>query len=292
MITMIGLAVGIDYSLFIVSRFREERTRGVSVEESIATAGATATRAVFFSGVTVILALAGLLIMPMNIFISFGLGTITVVIVAVLAGLTLLPAVLSIMGDNVNRLSIWIPGLRKHCEGAKCQEEGHDDDHFNYWDRFSRAVMRVPVLSMLLAVGILVAASVSYFDINTGTSGVTTVPDQFRGKQGFLALQEEFGFGGNNPAEVVIVGDNLGSEQVQQALGALNTSLAADKAFAPAPPLQVSSDNGSAVLSVPVVGDVTSEGTVSAVRRLRTEYIRPPLATCRWRSWSAGRLPV
>ena len=273
MITMIGLAVGIDYSLFIVSRFREERTRGVSVEESIATAGATATRAVFFSGITVILALAGLLIMPMNIFISFGLGTITVVIAAVLAGLTLLPAVLSIMGDNVNRLSIWIPGLRKHCEGAKCQEEGHDDDHFNYWDRFSRAVMRVPVLSMLLAVGILVAASVSYFDINTGTSGVTTVPDQFRGKQGFLALQEEFGFGGNNPAEVVIVGDNLGSEQVQQALGALNTSLAADKAFAPAPPLQVSSDNGSAVLSVPVVGDVTSEGTVSAVRRLRTEYI-------------------
>ena len=80
MITMIGLAVGIDYSLFIVSRFREERTRGVSVEESIATAGATATRAVFFSGITVILALAGLLIMPMNIFISFGLGTITVVI--------------------------------------------------------------------------------------------------------------------------------------------------------------------------------------------------------------------
>ena len=275
MITMIGLAVGIDYSLFIVSRFREERARGVSVQESIATAGATATRAVFFSGVTVILALAGLLIMPMNIFVSFGLGTITVVVAAVLAGLTLLPAILSLMGDNVNRLSIWIPGMRKHCEGAKCQEEGHEDDHFNYWDRFSRAVMRVPVLSLLLAVGILVAASVSYFDINTGSSGVSTVPDEFRSKQGFLALQEEFGFGGNNPAEVVIVGDNLGSEQVQEAVARLRVSLDSDpdKAFAPAPPLHVSPDNSSAVLSVPVVGDITSDATVSAVRRLRAEYI-------------------
>ena len=101
MITMIGLAVGIDYSLFIVSRYREERAREVPIQEAIAMAGATASRAVFFSGVTVVLALAGLLIIPMNIFVSLGLGAITVVVAAVAAGLTLLPAVLSVMGDNV-----------------------------------------------------------------------------------------------------------------------------------------------------------------------------------------------
>ena len=135
MITMIGLAVGIDYSLFIVSRYREERAREVPVQEAIAMAGATASRAVFFSGVTVVLALAGLLIIPMNIFVSLGLGAITVVVAAVAAGLTLLPAVLSVMGDNVDRLEVWIPGLRKKCRGAKCADEEHREGHYSYWDR-------------------------------------------------------------------------------------------------------------------------------------------------------------
>ena len=93
------------------------------IQDAIALAGATASRAVFFSGVTVVLALAGLLIVPMNIFVSLGLGAITVVVSAVAAGLTLLPAVLSVMGDRVDRLEIWIPGLRKKCRGAKCADE-------------------------------------------------------------------------------------------------------------------------------------------------------------------------
>ena len=274
-ITMIGLAVGIDYSLFIVSRYREERARDVPVQEAIAVAGATAGRAVFFSGVTVVLALAGLLIIPMNIFVSFGFGAITVVVGAVAAGLTLLPAVLSIMGDRVDRLEIWIPGLRKRCRGAKCADEEHEEGHYNYWDRFSRAVMRVPVLSLLVSVAILVAASVSYFDIKTGTSGVSTLPDEFLAKKGFVALQEEFGFGGNNPAEVVIVGDNVGSEQVQRAVELLRASLDVHpgNVFADAPPLVTNDDNNLALLSVPIVGDIASEATVSAVRRLRAVYV-------------------
>ena len=275
-ITMIGLAVGIDYSLFIVSRYREERAREVPVQEAIAIAGATAGRAVFFSGVTVILALAGLLIVPMNIFVSLGLGAITVVVSALAAGLTLLPAILSIMGDRVDRLEIWIPGLRKRCRGAKCADEEHEEGHYNYWDRFSRTVMRVPILSMLVSVAILVAASVSYFDINTGTSGVSTLPDEFQAKKGFAALQEEFGFGGNNPVEVVIVGSNVGSEQVQQAVERLRASLDAhpgEDVFADAQPLVTNDANNLAVLSVPLVGDITSEATVNAVRRLRADYV-------------------
>ena len=105
-ITMVGLAVGIDYSLFIVSRFREERARGLDKVDAIAAAGATASRAVFFSGMIVILGLVGLLIVPHSVFFSLGLGAIFVVAIAVMASLTLLPAVLGLMGDRVNKFRI------------------------------------------------------------------------------------------------------------------------------------------------------------------------------------------
>ena len=106
MITMIGLAVGIDYSLFIVARYREERLHGRDKLEAIAHSGATASRAVFFSGTTVVLALLGMLIIPTTIFRSLAAGAIFVVIGAVAAAMTLLPAILSLMGDKVNALRV------------------------------------------------------------------------------------------------------------------------------------------------------------------------------------------
>ena len=95
MVTMIGLAVGIDYSLFIISRFREEMGRGLSTREAVAKTGDTAGRTVLFSGVTVMIALCGLLIVPFSFFQSLGIGAILVVLVALAATLTLLPAVLT-----------------------------------------------------------------------------------------------------------------------------------------------------------------------------------------------------
>ncbi|MCH7906898.1 MAG: MMPL family transporter [Chloroflexi bacterium] len=100
--SMMGLAVGIDYSLFILSRYREERRRGLSEDDAIAKAWATAGRAVVFSGITVVLALLGMLLIPERIFQAFGVGSILVVFVAVLASLTLLPAMVGILGDRVN----------------------------------------------------------------------------------------------------------------------------------------------------------------------------------------------
>ena len=111
-ITMIGLAVGIDYSLFIVQRFREERGRGREKIDAIATAGATASRTVFFSGMAVAIALAGMLIMPDATFRSFAVGAILVVIATVLASMTLLPAVLGLLGDRVNWLTLPFIGRR------------------------------------------------------------------------------------------------------------------------------------------------------------------------------------
>ena len=99
-ITMIGLAVGIDYSLFVVSRFREELAQGLSTREAVARTGATANRTVLFSGVTVVIALVGILIIPHTLFFSTALGAISVVIVSVVATLTLLPAVLVLLGPR------------------------------------------------------------------------------------------------------------------------------------------------------------------------------------------------
>ena len=102
LITMMGLAVGIDYSLFIVSRYREERQRGREKLDAVGAAGATANRAVFFSGMMVVLALAGMLIVPTTIFRSLAGGAIIVVLVSVAASMTLLPAVIGLLGDKLN----------------------------------------------------------------------------------------------------------------------------------------------------------------------------------------------
>ena len=106
MIFMIGLAVGIDYSLFIVARYREERRSGLEKLDAISKAGSTATRAVSFSGMAVVLGLIGMLLVPSNVFITIGLGAIFVVVAAVFASMTLLPAILSLLGDRINKLSI------------------------------------------------------------------------------------------------------------------------------------------------------------------------------------------
>ncbi len=105
-ITMVGLAVGIDYSLFIIARFREERARGLEKHDAIGRAGATATRAVVFSGITVVLALFGMVMVPTTVFFSIGLGAVLVTIIAVIAALTMLPAILSLVDGRVNAWTV------------------------------------------------------------------------------------------------------------------------------------------------------------------------------------------
>ncbi|MDP6823241.1 MAG: MMPL family transporter [Dehalococcoidia bacterium] len=151
MIFMIGLAVGIDYSLFIVHRYREERRNGFIKLDAIDRAGDTATRAVLFSGITVVLALSGLLLIPFNVFIALAIGAIAVVVASVLAAMTLLPATLSLLGDKVDRLGI--PGMRQS------QERNEEETESGFWDGAAHLVMRKPVISLILAGGVLIAAA-------------------------------------------------------------------------------------------------------------------------------------
>ena len=105
-LTMMGLAVCIDYTLFMISRYREERAHGLDKVDAIAATGATAGRAIFFSGMTVVLAMLGMVIVPLDVTISMGIGVMLVVITTLATALVLLPAILSLLGDHVNALRI------------------------------------------------------------------------------------------------------------------------------------------------------------------------------------------
>lgn len=201
MITMIGLAVGIDYSLFIVSRFREELERGLEKREAVARAGATAGSAVLFSGLTVVIALCGMLIIPATFFQSLGIGAIVVVLVTLAATLTLLPAVLSLLGDKINLLSIPFFGRRR--------SNHNETEQHGFWEATTRIVTKVPIVSFLIVAVPMIVAIVFYFyfDINTGINGVDTFPEGAETREAFFVLEEEFSFGLVNPVEIVVDGD-------------------------------------------------------------------------------------
>jgi RND superfamily putative drug exporter len=218
-ITMIGLAVGIDYSLFVVSRYREERGRGMEKVDAIAQAGATAGRAVVFSGMTVVLALIGMLLIPFNIFISIGLGALFVVLGAMAGSMALLPAILGIMGDKVN--SLRVPFIGRGQVNFEPANSG------GFWDKLVRLVMAQPVISLLLTGGLLIVLIIPFFSINTGFAGISTYPDELESKQAFLTLDDKFSFGEVTPVEIVIRGD-IASAPVQAGIERLKELIASD----------------------------------------------------------------
>jgi putative drug exporter of the RND superfamily len=257
-ITMIGLAVGIDYSLFTVSRYREERAKGLDKLDAITHAGATASKAVFFSGLTVMVALLGMLLLPNTIYRSIGLGAILVVIIAVAASLTLLPAVLALMGDRIDALRI-----RGRRSGAQ-RRKGR------FWDRITGTVMRRPVVSLLVASGTLLVATLPYFSINEGFSGVSTLPDEAESKQAFLILEREFSGGLGSPVEIVIDGDITPS--VTASIEHMKAALAADPSFGPAS-VEVSGTSDLSLISAPLSGDIAGNDALDAIRELRTTLV-------------------
>jgi putative drug exporter of the RND superfamily len=260
-ITMIGLAVGIDYSLFIVSRYREERANGLDKLDAIAHTGATASRAVLFSGLTVVVALMGMLLLPNTIYRSIGLGAILVVIAAVAASLTLLPAVLALMGDKVDALRI-----RGRRRGAQ-QRRGR------FWNRITGTVMGRPIVSLILAAGVLVVAALPYFGINEGFAGVSTLPDEAKSKQAFLILESEFSGGLGSPVEIVIDGDITPS--VNAAIEDMQAILEAEPSFG-ASVVKVNEAGDLALVSAPLSGDIAGNAAMDAVREVRSEVV-PPL---------------
>ena len=239
-LTMVGLALGIDYSLFIVQRFREERDRGFEKLDAITVTGSTASRTVLFSGFAVAVALAGMLIMPDRLFKSFGIGAVVVAITAVAGALTLLPALLGLLGDRVNWLTLPVVGRRSA-----------PDSTTGFWATITRVVTAHPVVSVVATSVLLIAATLPLLSIELGTNGVGILPKDSSPRHAFEVINESFS-GGVLTAEVVIVDEGLNAGELKRGLAALV---------------------GLTRVSIAMKGDFSSDDSVAAIHRLREEYL-------------------
>ncbi len=264
-VPMIGLAVGIDYSLLIVQRFREERAHGLEKMDAIGMAGATASRTVLFSGGTVIVGLLGMMIVPSTVYRSIAIGTSAVTAVAVISALTLLPAILSLLGDNVNRLKLpFINGVvsRDGAEGG------------GFWGRVAALVMGHPWISVIGSAGLLIALALPALSLNLGLAGVTTLPADNPTRLGFERLTEKFSGGAVGPVEIVVDAPDVSAQAVQQGAAKLEAALAADiETTFGAPVREVSGKGDLLLISVPMDNDPDSEAAHAAIRKLRSETI-------------------
>jgi RND superfamily putative drug exporter len=258
MLTGMGLALGIDYSLFIVSRYREERGHDREKLDAVAAAGATASRAVLFSGSVFVIALTGMLLVPSNVMKSLAVGAISVGIVSVLAALTLLPALLGKLGDRVN--SLRVPFIGRNLSGS--QES-------RFWGSVVHAVMRRPVVYLLTFVALLIALAVPTLGLTLGASGVSTLPDRLESKKGFEALGRDFPQASSSPALIAVEG-NVRSPQVLAAIRRLRGELQSDPIFGRS---DLRFAPGVAAIGVVVAGDKTGSRALSAVRHLRSTLI-------------------
>ena len=309
--TMMGLAVGIDYCLFILSRYREERANGFEKHDAIINSGSTAGRAVMFSGLTVVLALVGMFIIPEKTFQAFGVGAIVVVFVAVMAGVTILPAIIGILGDRVNSFGVpkgltillYIVGflvvaftqelgpillivsgvvmlflillsvLRNKGMNIKFlnPDESSKESEGGFWNIITLQVMKRPYISMTLAAGFLLVLSYFYFDLEKGTSGISVLPDNEPVKIGFTLLDEKFGFGSNAPATVMIDAD-MQSDEIKNAISKVEESLANDEGFLN-PEINIESSVNFAELTSMIPGDPQNQVSLNSIKRLRNEII-------------------
>ncbi len=252
MLTGMGLALGIDYSLFVISRYREERTAGREPLDAISASGATASRAVLFSGTAFVIAMFGMLLVPSTIMRSLAAGAILVGFTSVLAALTLLPALLGLLRDRVDALRLPYFGRRR------VSSEGR------FWRAVVNRVLHRPGWSLVFSVVLLLAAAVPIFGMSIGTAGVSTFPDDLASKRGYLELQHSFGGQSTDPAHVVALDS-------PDRLARLRDLLARDRRFG-RPQIRCGR-SGICDLQVPVRGDPAGDQAVAAVRDLRDRIV-------------------
>jgi RND superfamily putative drug exporter len=207
LVLLIGLAVGVDYSMFYLKREREERAAGRSEGAALEAAAATSGHSVLVSGVTVIVAMSGMLITGDATFASFGIATMMVVAVAMLGSLTVLPAVLSKLGDRVDRGRVPFVGRLRGADG-----EGR------IWGAILNRVLRRPVVSVVLAGGLLLAIAAPALQMSTVQPGIDTFPQHLLTT--YNRLQAAFP-GTEISAAVVVKAADVESPEVQSEIQAL-----------------------------------------------------------------------
>lgn len=272
MIVLIGLAVGVDYSLFIINRFREERAAQHSKMDALRIASGTTGRAVFYAGITVVASVAGLLLTEDSLFIGLGAGAMIVVFFSIIASLTLLPALLSLLGDKVNR---WrIPGLGRPSHGG------------GIWGAITDRVLARPAIFATVTLAALIALAIPLFSLHIGTTPLTTdtVPDKLEGYRALELLEDHFG-GAAEMVQLYVVVDpgkdgTVDTPVIQASVEALIDGLEQDDAFF-VPPFdtQVNEERNLLFVTAPRLGSDDEDQGAAAVRRMRDDHVSPAFQT-------------
>ncbi len=259
-VLLVGLAVGVDYSLFYLKREREERANGRTPESALEIAAATSGRAVLISGVTVIIAMAGMFLSGDKTFMSFAVGTMLVVAVAMLGSLTVLPALLSVLGDRVEKGRI--PFLGRLRRG----------DEPRVWKAVLRPVLAHPAWAAAASASVLIALTIPAFSLHTSISGIDTLPKSVPAVKVLDDFQRLYP-GGAQPAIVAVKAKSVDAPAVQRGIEQLLTKANASSQMHNAQVLEVSPDRTVAEIAVALDGSGTDATSSSALRTLRNEII-------------------
>ena len=266
-VLLVGLAVGVDYSMFYLRRKMEERDAGRSNEAALEFAAATSGQAVLISGVTVLIAMAGMLIAGNAVFTSMAVGTMLVVAVAVLGSVTVLPAVLSKLGDKVERGRVPIIGKRRHANHGESR----------VWGWILGKVLAHPVVPATAATAILVALAVPALGMKTINPGVAGIPHDLPIMKTYDRIQAAFP-GGPLPAVVVVQADDVTAPAVQKGIQEMTDKALASGQMAQPVTTQVAPDKSAEVVSIPMQGDGTDAKSETALATLRDDVIPTTIA--------------
>ena len=282
LIVLIGLAVAVDYSLFMVTRFRVERRNGRDRAKAIEISSSTAGRAVFFSGLAVMISLAGLVTLGVSLFTSMAIGTIAVVLVSVIGSLTFLPATLSILGDRVNlgRPSTWIPravaalplGPASRRSAAAIDwldQRAERQEGSGFWGRLVTAVMARPIPLTVVSAALLLALASPVLHLRTGVTDITSFPESIDGVAGIRLLDEKWPQGTDLQLAVVVT--RADEPETQAAIERLKVQgLEIDGLNEPVE-VTPSRDGKAALISFTMAGGQNDRTNWELVREVRAE---------------------
>ena len=259
-VLLIGLAVGVDYSLFYLKREREERAAGRSPRAALEAAAATSGRAVLISGLTVMAAMAGMFLTGDQAFGSFAIATIMVVAVAVLGSLTVLPALLSKLGDRVNKARVPLLHRLQRPEGGR------------FWGWIVDRVMRRPKLAAGVSAGLLIALALPALGMKTVVPGVDALPQDMNVVQTYNRLQDVFP-GEQEPAIVVVEAPSIDDPRVEAAMADLRHQAVTSGAAHEPITTKVNDARTVARIELPIAGNGSDSVSYDALSTLRNEIV-------------------
>lgn len=263
-VLLVGMAVGVDYALFYLSRAREERAKGASPQAALATAAATSGRSVLVSGLTVMAAMGGMFLAGDRTFTSLAIGSVLVVGVAMLGSVTVLPAVLSALGGKVDRGRIpWLGRRARPEHGSRL------------WGAVLARVLKRPALSAALSLAVLMALALPALRMHTANSGVESLPRSLPALQVFDRMEAGFP-GGEIPSTVVVRADDVTTPAVTEQIARLRSAAVASPEMGEPVSITISPDRRVATINIPTLGQ---GATATGVDLLRDRLVPETIGT-------------